>query len=316
MESQTNSQEASTSEVPAQTTETPSTPASPEGVEGEQAASQEPAWTPDYKFKASGKEHEIGEMYRPLIKSQKELDEIKRLHEKAYGLESLEQNRNALKKQISEYTPQIEEYGRVKNRLNRLSHYVANKDFDSFFSDLEIPEVALVEWMKQKVEMAQNPQLAQHYEKNRQLANKQYEQNMQLEQYKSQVAQVETEQAYNYVNSVVSQQAADVAQAYDSKLGEGAFVDLVIDKGLKIQNVIGQEPELETVIELVKADLQKLGLSAAPQAISPAAGQAAQAAAPVQQKPSIPVVKAGGQSPVKQPIKSMEDLKKAAAMME
>jgi len=70
------------------------------------------------------------------------------------------------------------------------------------------------------------------------------------------------------------------------------------------------------VIDLAKQDLAKLGLVPAAQAAQgQAPAPAATQGAPAKQKPTIPVVPAGGQSPVRQPIKTMDDLKKAAAAL-
>lgn len=322
LESQTTqSSESTVTETPASSvsTETPSQSASPAGdPNATPGTPATPAWQPDFKFKAAGAEHEIDEMFKPLAKDQETLDKIKRMHEKAYGLESLEQNRNTLKKQIAEMAPKIQEYETVSRNFARLSHFVQNGDFDSFFSELRIPEKNIVAWIQQKVEMSQNPALRQQYEEKRRLAASHWDKEEQLSKYKSQAEEYERVQAQNYITGEVSKVAGDIAKVYDEKMGQpNAFVDAVINKGIQITQALGQEPDLTTVINLVVSDLQKLGLAAAPAGTAPSVPASGTVTTQVQteQKPTIPVIKAGGQSPVKQPVKTMEDLKKIAASM-
>lgn len=277
-----------------------------------------PPWQPDFKFKAAGKEHEIPELYRGLIKDEKTLEEVRRLHEKAYGVDSLVQSRDSLKKHISELQPVLQEYDTVTKNFEKLSFFVQNGDFDSFFKSLQIPENRIYDWVRQKIElMDAPPEVRQQYERNRQLTQAQWEKEQELERYRSQAQEFEQHQALNTIAGAVEQLAGDVAQAYDSKLGEGAFLDYVINKGVQISQAMGgKEPPLEAVIGLVKEEMSRLGLTSGTPTAPQMQGQAPLGTpnAP-KQKPTIPVVPAGGQSPVKQKIKTMDDLKKAAAAM-
>jgi uncharacterized protein (UPF0128 family) len=300
------SQTPATSQAGASTSSSTST-ATPAGSESVIPNGEQPAWQPDFKFKAAGAEHEIDEMFKPLAKDQEALDKIKRMHEKAYGLESLEQNRNTLKQKIAELSPKVQEYETVSKNFAKLSHFVQNGDYDSFFSELRIPEKNIVAWIQKKIELAQNPTLKAQYEDNRRLTASQWDKQQELDRYKSTAEEYERIQAQQYISSEVQKQAGDMAKLYDEKMGApNAFMDAVINKGVQITQAMGKEPDLATVINMVTSDLQKLGFGAGSQA--PAANTQVQ-----QPKPTIPVVKAGGQSPVKQPVRSMEDLKKLAA---
>ena len=312
-EAQTSSQE-SQSNVTAEAS-APEASASPVSTpEGQAPQEQVQQWTPDFKFKAAGKEHEIPELYRGLVKDDKTLEEVKRLHEKAYGVDSLVQSRDSLKKHISELQPVLQEYQTVTRNFERLSHFVQNGDFDSFFKSLQIPEKSIYEWIRQKIELQDAPpEVRQQYERNRQLSQQQWETNQELEQYRSRAAEYDQMEAFNTVSSAVSQLAGDIAQAYDAKLGEGAFVDHVINKGIQLTQAMRREPPLEAVIDLVKEEITKLGIAPAQVQVNQGAPQGTPPAP--KQKPTIPVVPAGGQSPVKQKIRTMDDLKKAAAAM-
>ena len=183
------------------------------------AAPAAPAWTPDWKFKAGKAEHEIPEMYRSLAKDQKTLDEVKRLHEKAYGVDALVQSRDSLKKQISDLQPRLNEYENVTKNIERLEYFVQNKDFDSFFQAVGIPEKAIIGWIQEKIDLqGAAPEVRAQYERNRLLTQQQWDHQQEIARYKTQAEQFEQHQAYQTVQSSVSSLAADVAQNYDAKM--------------------------------------------------------------------------------------------------
>lgn len=325
LEAQTSSTETSTASSTPAVDSTPASSATPAANASAAPASgtpaeQTPAWTPDFKFKAAGAEHEIPELYRGLVKDQKTLEEVKRLHEKAYGLDAIAQSRDALKRQIAEeFSPKLKEYENVSKNFNKLSYFVQNKDFDSFFQGLNIPEKDIVEWIQRKIELAQaTPEVRQQYEQARQLRQQQYELQQQNQMYEAQMLEFQQAQAFYTVEQTVSQLAASHAQAYDARMGEGAFLQQVIDRGIAITTSTGQEPPVEAVVQQLVGELEKLGVI---QNSQPApAGQQAQMqgapqGSPAKQKPSLPVIPAGGQSPISSPVKSMDDLKKRAASM-
>jgi hypothetical protein len=268
-----------------------------------------PAWTPDWKFKAAGKEHEIPETYRGLAKDQNSLDEIKRLHEKAYGVDALVQSRDTLKRQYAELQPRLQEYENVTKSIEKLEFFVQNKDFDSFFQALGIPDKAIIGWIQEKIDLqGAAPEVRAQYEKSRQLTSQQWEQQQELSRYKATAEEYEQHKAYQTVETSVTQLAGDIAQSYDSKMGQGAFVDFVINKGIQLTQAFGREPSLEQVIEIAKSELSKLGVYQPPQAVQSQASVGTTTTSAPKQKPTIPIVPAGGQSPIKQPIKSMKDL--------
>lgn len=324
VEAQTPSPESqpASSAAPAQTSSTPATTAAAATPEATPASSDvvtPAAWTPDYKFKAAGAEHEIPEMYRSLVKDQKTLEEVKRLHEKAYGLDSLAQSRDALKKEIAQYAPKLKEYETVSQNFAKLSHFVENKDFDSFFQGLGIPEKSIIEWIQHKIDLAQAaPEVRQQYEQNRVLQQQQWDLQQQNAHYKAQAQELEQARAYTQVHNTVGSMAADYAQAYDAKMGEGAFIDAVIQRGLALTHANGGvEPELSAVISMITNELSKLGMAVGGPSLANNLQntQALQGNTPPSKKPTIPVIPAGGQSPISTPIKSMEDLNKRRASM-
>ncbi len=313
LENQTNSTSAEASaapeSAPAQTAPAPAAPESASAAtpaQGEAAATT--AWTPDFKFKVMDKEHEIPELYRPLIKDENTLKEIRRLHEQALGVPHLEASRDEFKNKYAQAAPRLQEYERVEQRLNKLSHFVQNQDFGSFFSELKIPREAVLMWVKQELEAQElPPHVRQQVEQSRQLASQKWEAEQELQYYRQQAEEGLRQTRLGMIDQAITSQASDIASQFNDRMQNPlAFREAVINKGLQIQQATGQAPAPEQVIEMVKSDLVRLmGLQNVPQGTVVA--PQAQAAPPV-----IPAIKGSGASPVKKKVTSLADLKKMA----
>lgn len=327
LENQTN-HSADTSATPATEPVTPASQPEPTAQPdasidpAAQASAAAPAWTPDFKFKVMDKEYEIDEMFRPIIKDEDTLKKVKRMQEQVLGLPHVEQSRDEFKNKYTAAAPRLQEYDRVETRLNRLSHHVANKDFGTFFDELKIPRKEVLAWVKRELDiMEAPPHVREAYEKNRQLQAQQFDLEQQNQQYAQQVQEVETQKFYQHMDQTIATLAGAEANLYNEKMQNPlAFRDYVIAKGQQFQFTTGQKAPLNQIIELAKQELNRLGLAPQPQAPdaqgNPAQpGQPAQAAQPAQNKPAIPVIKAGGASPVSTPVKTMKDLKARAAAL-
>ena len=322
LDNQTNSEVVTDNQTPAPAESAPSaTPtaganaaASTEGqtqIEGQPAA-----WTPDFKFKVMDKEYEIDEMFRPIIKDEETLKKVRRMQEQVLGLPHLEASRDEFKNKYQTALPRLQEYETVERRLNKLSHYIQNRDFGSFFDEIKIPKAEILKWVKAELDAEElPPHVRQEMERARQIARQNYDAEQELEYYRSQQAEMERNQNLQLIDNTVSQLAMDVANQFNERMqNPTAFRDAVINKGLAIQEHTGQILALDQVISLVKQDLARvMGIveGGAPAQGMPA--QNGQVASAQGKPPVIPAIKAGAASPVKTPPKSIADLKKLAA---
>lgn len=283
--------------------------------EASPADGQTPApWTPDFKVKVMDKDYEVDEFIRPLAKDEESLKKVKRLQEQVLGLPHLEASREEWKNKYASAEPRLNEYSRVEQRLNKLSHYVQKQDFDSFFEELKIPEQVVLNWVKNKLDREQlPPDVRQQMEQARQIAAKNYDAEQELSYYREQFAQTQRQQQFQMIDQSIAQVAGDVAKQFNERIGEPeAFRNAVLNKGVAIQQSTGQRLPVEQVIDLVKKDLARvMGIV---EGAPPVVQQSAQGT-PQSQKPVIPAIKAGNASPVKQPPKSIDELKKLAASM-
>src|SRR5688500_2643210 len=81
--------------------------ATPAPVAADTAQPAAPAYTPDFKVKIKGKEFEIDEMFRGLIKDADSEKKVKEFFEKAYGIDFVKQDRKALKDEHEGFKSQV-----------------------------------------------------------------------------------------------------------------------------------------------------------------------------------------------------------------
>lgn len=290
----------------------------PKSDKAVEAAPAAPAWVPDFKFKVMDKEHEIDPLFHSVIKDEETLKKVKRLHEQALGIPHLEQSREEFKTKYLSAQPRLDEYSRVENRLNKLSHFVEKKDFGSFFNEIKVPKQEIFAWVKREIDLLDAPpEIKAQYEQSQVQNQRLYELQQENEHFRMQQQEIEQQKAEQMLEQSINQMAGAEAQFYNERMqSPTAFRDYLIARGQQIQTMTGQKVPLNQVIDQVKLEFQRLGVipqQAQPQ--QPAAPQGQPVVIPAQAKPVIPVIKAGGASPVSTPVKSMKDLKERAAQI-
>jgi len=306
--------EATTTQDVAQAS-APSTEAQPQ-ADGTAA----PAWKPDYKFKVMDKEHEIDEWARAAIKDEETLKKARELYEKAYGLEPLKQSRDEFKTKYQSALPQVEEYKQVSQSLNRLSHFVQQKDFGSFFEGLKIPKAEIFKWVKSELELSeQPPEMQQQLRAAKEYQAKLYDIQQQMTSYQQQLEQANRFQAEQTIGGAIAAHAKDVAAVFNERAGDPqAFYNAVMQQGAYHQQATGEKLPVDEVVRMVAEKASRF-IGYTPQTAAPDAAPAAVAPATnvivKGDKPTFPNAKAGGASPVTRNFKSLDDIKKHAATL-
>lgn len=296
---------ATESVTPAASTEAVST--APQTVEqtikGKKAAQvAPPAYTPNYKFKVHDEEKEIDELFRGLIKDQETEKKVREFHEKAFGLDVQKPKFEKLK---TEFQAVNEKYTNIDNSLKQLSSYVRENDLGSFFEAVNIPKEMVFSFVKKELEKMGAPpeQRAQMEEFERirkeNLALKQQTESLssrfESESLQAKVMELDT--------ALARPDVAQMSALYEAKVGKkGAFKDAVIERGLLVYHTTGQQiPVAQAVQETLAQWTPFL--------------QQGQPAAPVAQAPKATLPNVGGRSasPIKQGVRSMDDLYKAQA---
>jgi hypothetical protein len=308
--------------APAETT-TPVETAAPnaEKIPGSElvtsAAPAAPIFQPNFKFSTYGKEHEVPESFRQLIKDAETEKQVKEIFEKAYGLDGMKPKYQKLQERAQNFEKTInEEYQPLRGHFDQLNKYISNDDFDSLFEVAQIPLEKLQKWMYQKLTAAElPPEQRAVYDREAELRKRSYALEAENQSLKAKVEaeneakfELQTQTIGQELESALSQpEVKSLADAYQAKTGK-SLREVVI--------TFARAKELETgvvtpVSEAVEAVLGLVGAG-----LNPSASQQKQAApaAPqvtAQQKPPvIPNLTGKSTSPTVSKIKSVEDIKK------
>lgn len=330
MEVENTSAEATTTTEPPAATDAPvatgeastqeAAPDAPEKAETPNPAP--PAYTPNLKFKVVDKEHEIDPLFAQVIKDADTEKKVRELHEKAYGIEWVKQDRERAKEERNQYKQAYEEH---EKNIGYLSGLLTKKDFDTFAEQVKISEDDWLRHALKIVERRQNPQLQQQYQQQRQYEAQLQQQQAQAQHWEQNYSQVAVQAKEFELTNVLSRpEVTSAAQAFDQRFGEGAFKAEVVKRGQYHWYTSKRDVPAEQAVNEVLALIGAAQPQQQQQAVAPVQGQtqqpqvmSPQAVAQAQaQKPVIPNIQGRGTSPAKKVPQSLDDLRKMAKEME
>ena len=277
------------------------------GGEGDEAA--QPVFEANTKFKVLDEEHEFDDFLKSAIKDQDQEKRVRELYEKAYGIETIKEDRQTLRDQLSEEKTKLEN---ITNGLDKLSTFVEKNDFDSFFDTLNIPKQQILKYALELVQRENwTPEQKAAWEQQRNTAAQaaQYEQQNQelIERNKQLLVEQRNAELTNYISKP---EISAVANAYNENLGnDQGFQNFVIGIGQSYAQK-GEDISVERAVSEAILHIK---------AINPSIGRVEGATASPEPKakvvepnsaPVIPNVQGRGTSPVRSTIKSLDDIKK------
>lgn len=265
-------------------------------------AAAAPAYTPNYVFTAYDKEHQFEDWSKPLITSKEVEDSMRSLYSKAYGFDTV---KGKLQKTR-------EEYDSLNGSIDILREHVKNRDFDSFFKHVNIPNEWIMEWAVKRAQYQNlSPEDRRAYDEQLELRRQNTELQRQL-QYGTQ----QTNEALTKAKEVeldVALQSPEISQVmrdFDASRGKiGAFREQVIMHAYANELATGRTVSAKEAVDNL---LALMGRTLGTQPMAP---QAANANPNNVAKPVIPNIKASGGSPVKKQIRSIAELKEYAQQM-
>lgn len=256
------------------------------------------AFKAEYKFKAAGKEHEIPEFLRGVIKDKDSQKYMHDLFEKAYGLPSLKQRFQETRGELQQ-TQQA--FTQVMGQIEEARGAYQRGDLGSVFEIMKIAPEKVLQWAVEQVQLSQlPPEQRQAHEARRAAEKRAMEMEKQTSSMSAQQAQAQSEYIEQMLGLVLERpDISAVAQAYNSRKGtDSAFRELVILMG---ENEFSRTGKVITPLEAAQKAIELLG------EMQPAAKTAA--------APAAPVVPATPATPVQtaQPKKAMPNLAGAGA---
>jgi hypothetical protein len=314
-------QSSDTTNTPATTPESTSTPqaaattpTTPSVGDGQTPAIVPPAFQPTFKFKAFGKEHELDDFWKPLVKDQESEKKVKELFTRAYAFDDLKTRFEGTQ---NEHAEVYKEYTALDRDVRKVTSFLNRGDLDNFFKSVGLDDDKIYNWVEQKIQR-QNlpPEQRQALESQASERQRAYDLEMEkselAEQYQTQAVQHRTMQ----LDMVLGRpEVSQAASAWDSRMGQlGAFRDLVVEEAQKAWYVEKTDLSAEQAAQRVLTKYGKLIESGGipPQAGAPQAPQVQSPGMQSQGKPVIPAVQGRGTSPIKKSPKSIEDLKQMA----
>lgn len=278
----------------------------------EEAVVEAPAYSPNFKVTAYGKEYEIPEKFRSLIKDADSEKEIASIFNKYYAFDNVKEKNENLKSTA-------EKFENLSTSINKLDKYLKNNDYDSFFDTLKISEEQIQQWMLQKLKMKDLPPEEQAvYNKKSEYQKMLYEKEQeadfyktQYESYQEQMRVREVSQVHSKLDQLIGEgTVSQIAKSFDAKQNRaGAFKEEVIKRAFLVEKTTGREmtPE-EAVQEAVRLYGWNMQNQATPQETVLAPKQSTS-------KPSLPTLQGKNSSPVTKKITSLDDLKKIRAQI-
>lgn len=185
--------------------------------------SEQPAYTPNFKFKAADKELEFDEFVRGAIKDEASEKKLREIYEKAYGIDFVKQQRDKFRTEFQTYKQQ---WDPVAQDLDKLGAYIKNGDYLRAMTSLGIPEEKIIEAVKNRLEYLQLPHEqrakmdAQMQAQERAYALEQ--ENKLLRQQYTDVASQSLSHAFD--QTMARSEVKSFAEQYDARTGQpGAF---------------------------------------------------------------------------------------------
>ncbi len=290
---------------------------------------QEPSTTseeyvPNKTFKVHDESLEFDEFVVPLLTSKEAEAKVRDLYERAHGLDIVKKDRQTLRDENQNLMSVRENYAAVEKDLKQLGSYLKQGDIQSFLEAHNINDDTIYQYAMQKLRMQEDPELQQQYDQGRQNVQQQYDQQSELEYLRGQQQQhtyAAKEQELNF--SLTDPMVQQAEREYNTRLGEGAFRNEVINRGkmhyTNTQQDISANDAVRQVMSVMgytqgqAANTTQQTYNAAPQYAAP---QQAPMQGQQRGKPEvIPNIRGRSTTPVKRIPKSIQELRDLSNQM-
>ncbi len=306
-------------------------PTSPKVTKGAESTPQPgaipnaaPAWTPNWKFKAAGKEHEIPEFLRGVVKDADTEKQLKELHEKAYGLDSVKNQFQTSQSQLQQFQKTImPHYDNLKKTVDSVVKFRDSGDLDSVFEAVGIQPNVVAQWMYKRLQVQElSPEQRAVYENERNLQKQNYalQERLQTLSQGHEQTQLQT-RAMELQSALAKPEVQTVSESYNTRMGQpDAFWNFVCQQADFMERTSGQRV---TADQAIQQSLKILGTSIVPgQAqgvVQPGAQAGTASSVQAQGNPNPPIIPnvtgARNTSPTKKLARSVDDLRKLAKEM-
>lgn len=291
----------------------------------EHGETQVAEYTPNYKFKAYGREVEIEEWARQYIKDKETEERFRGLYSKSQGFDVLKEKYTSRSQEYKDIKTQFSEVQQTMQQkeavLSELRH-LRDNDLHGFLKACQVPPEKLIDYVQKHLEYMELPaDKRAEVDAAREAREKAYRLEQEVTQLRTSQEQVEIQNhAKEFEGYLEHPEVSAFAEKYDTRAGqEGAFREAVIQYGDMVFHKTGKTlSPLEAIRAVYKQ--YKPFLTEAQQAA--AAQQQAEVAPEGQQERQRPAViptigrGSAAASPARKSFKTLDDLKKHVKSLE
>lgn len=263
-----------------------------------------PSYEPTFKFRVRDDEHEMEEWVKDFIKDEDTEKKFQDLFTRGHGLELIKGERDEYKGKYTDLESAVEQVAQLAQR----------GEIEQFITQLGLPKKAFIDYAIKELQFQELPPEQQQQINAQRQREQQFQQTqIQAQTYEQQWQEAQVQMRRMELNNTLMQpQYAEAARVYDESVGTpGAFNNLVQERGYYHSQMYGKDISVEEAIQ----DAMRIGRVSGTAPLQTGNGVGTQAN-PVQNqasKPVIPKMKAGGASPIKKTITSVDDLRKYAS---
>lgn len=262
-----------------------------------------PTYAPNYKLNVMGKEVEVPEQFRSLMKDATSEKEIREVFEKAYGLDYAKPKHEATKTELESIRA---EYEPIKKDLEVLSKFLENQDIGGFLQSFGLTDEQIIKYSMERLEYHQlPPEKQQQINQQRAQSMQYYRTQQELDGMKAQKAQTELQATVQELqSSAASPHIQPIAQSFNARAGQpDAFEKAVIAHA---QNHFAMTRQDLSVGQAVESFIKTFGLAAG----QPNSEISTPAGVNMAQRPqTLPKTGSGAAAPIKAKVRSIADIR-------
>lgn len=264
----------------------------------------------DFKYRADGKDLEVPEFLRGLIKDKASQEQVVNMLKKHDAFDTVSQRRDQFRTERDQERSEKQKY---VSAIETMRNTYQRGDIDGFLKLCEVPEDVMLKWATEKAKylMGDENYRAQVDQQNR-LRNDAWKNESQATSYQTKYQEMEARQLQTEFNyEMLRPEVSSFVASFDKQFGNGAFVTEVKNRGelayLREQKTIAPS-------EVIQAMMKQYGsITQAPkpaQAAAPTSATAAKVIVKTAPKvATIPTVKGTSASPTKEGFTSLDQIR-------
>jgi len=298
-------EEAATEEKPVEEPVAAAATETPEAV----AATEQ--FVADFKYRADGKDLEVPEFLRGLIKDKASQEQVVNMLKKHDAFDTVSTRRDQFRTERDQERAEKQKY---VTAIETMRSTYQRGDIDGFLKMCEISEDKMLQWATEKAKYLMGDEnYRRTVDQQNQLRQTAWQKDSQATDYQSKFQEMEARQLHTEFNyEMMKPEVSSFVTSFDKAFGNGAFVNEVKNRGelayLREQKTIAPS-------EVIKAIMKQYSTIAQVPQQAPAAAPNSAPAAKVIVKPAtkvatIPTVKGSQASPTKEGFTSLDQIRK------